>query len=129
MSVSRLLIAAAIAALLSTPALAETPAEAATHMPPPADTGMGMGGHGGGMRHFLSDNERMMFMVDMHKAVAGMTDDQKQAYRQQQATAEFQHALHPYQRHELQIVEHCLMRNLKQLRGAVDHEKQRGNDA
>ena len=86
MSFSRIVFAAATAALLATSATAESPAEAATHMPPPLDGGMGMGGHGGGMglRKILTDDERMMFMVDMHKAVAGMTDEQKQAYREQQ---------------------------------------------
>jgi hypothetical protein len=83
MFLSRILLATATAALLATSAYAETPAEAATHMPPPAENGAGMGGHGG-LHRFLSDNQRMMFMVDMHKATASMTDDQKQAYREQQ---------------------------------------------
>ena len=82
MSLSRLLFATATVALLSTPVFAETPAEAATHMPPPADTGMGRGGHGM-MRGMFTPEERMMMFVDGFKATAGMTDDQKKAYRDQ----------------------------------------------
>ena len=42
---------------------------------------------GGGRGHFfsfLTPEERMMMFVQMHQATASMTDDQKQAYRQQQ---------------------------------------------
>jgi hypothetical protein len=42
---------------------------------------------GGGHPHvfsFLTPEERMMMFVQMHEATASMTDDQKQAYRQQQ---------------------------------------------
>ena len=41
----------------------------------------------GGHPHFfsfLTPEERMMMFVQMHQATANMTDDQKQAYRQQQ---------------------------------------------
>ena len=42
-------------------------------------------GHGM-MRGMFTPEERMMLFADMSKATAGMTDDQKQAYRQQQRT-------------------------------------------
>ena len=81
MSLSRLLFAAATVTLLSTSAFAETPAEAATHMPPPADTGMGMGGHGM-MRGMFTPEERMMLFADRAKTAAGMSEDQRKADRQ-----------------------------------------------
>jgi hypothetical protein len=43
--------------------------------------------NGGARPHlfgFLTPEERMMMFVQMHQATANMTDDQKQAYRQQQ---------------------------------------------
>jgi GH25 family lysozyme M1 (1,4-beta-N-acetylmuramidase) len=39
-----------------------------------------MGGHGM-MRGMFTQEERMMMFVDSFKATAGMTDDQKHAYR------------------------------------------------
>ena len=82
MSFSRILLAAAAVACLAGGASAQTPAENAAGAPPPAEGGMG-GGHGM-MRGMFTPEERMMLMADMHKATANMTDDQKQAYRQQQ---------------------------------------------
>src|SRR5882724_10927515 len=41
-----------------------------------------MGGHGM-MRGLFTPEERMMLFVDGFKATAGMTDDQKKAYRDQ----------------------------------------------
>ena len=84
MVLSRILIAAAAAILLATSAVAETPAEAATHMPAPVDTGIGLRGHGGGWRQLLTDNERMMLRFGSRREIAGMTADQKHAYRKQQ---------------------------------------------
>ena len=80
MSLSKLTLAAVAASLLATAAYADsTPAS-----PPPGGGGM-MGGHGGGMmRGMFTPEERMMLFVDSAKATAGMTDDQKHAYRQQQ---------------------------------------------
>jgi Spy/CpxP family protein refolding chaperone len=82
MSFSRFLLTAVAVACLAGSAFAQTPAENATQSPPPAGGGMG-GGHGM-MRGMFTPEERMMLMADMHKATASMTDDQKQAYRQQQ---------------------------------------------
>ena len=82
MPFTRILLAAAAVACLAGSASAQTPAENAANSPPPATGGMG-GGHGM-MRGMFTPEERMMLMEDMHKATANMTDDQKQAYRQQQ---------------------------------------------
>lgn len=72
MLLSKLLVAAATASLLATAALAEPPAAPAA--------GTMMGGHGA-MRGMFTPEERMMMFVDGFKATAGMTDDQKKAYR------------------------------------------------
>jgi hypothetical protein len=77
MSFSRLSLVAIAAALLGTAALADS-------APPASPPAMGPG-HGM-MRGMLSDEERMVLFADMFKATAGMTDDQKHAYRQQQRT-------------------------------------------
>jgi hypothetical protein len=82
MPFTRILLAAAAVACLAGSASAQTPAENAANSPPP--TGGGMGGGHGMMHGMFSPEERMMLMEDMHKATANMTDDQKQAYRQQQ---------------------------------------------
>ncbi|MBS0472119.1 MAG: hypothetical protein JSR60_13680 [Proteobacteria bacterium] len=68
----------ALAALLlsATPVLAD---------PPPAGGGM-MGGHGSAMHGMFTPEERMMMFVDGMKATAGMTDDQKKAYRDKRRT-------------------------------------------
>ena len=86
MILSRILLAAAAVTLLATSAVAETPAEAATHMPAPVDSGIGLGGHGhgGGWHRLLTDNERMMLRFGSRHELAGMTTDQKKAYRKQQ---------------------------------------------
>lgn len=42
------------------------------------------GGEHHGLFRMLSPEQRMMLFVQMHKETAGMTDDQKQAYREQQ---------------------------------------------
>ena len=46
--------------------------------------GTGLGGHGGGWRHLLTDNERMMLRFGSRQELARMTPDQKHAYHKQQ---------------------------------------------
>jgi len=75
MSFSRLSSVAIAAVLLGSAALADS-------TPPANPPAMGRG-HGM-MRGMLSDEERTMLFADMFKATAGMTDDQKHAYRQEQ---------------------------------------------
>jgi hypothetical protein len=71
MSPSKFAFAVLAASLLVTPVLAaDAPAGA------PAGHGM--------MRGMFTPEERMMLMSDAFKATAGMTDDQRHAYRQQQ---------------------------------------------
>jgi len=71
MSLSKLAFAALAASLLATPVLA---ADAPADSPP---------GHG--MMHgMFTPEERMMLMSDAFKATAGMTDEQRHSYRQQQ---------------------------------------------
>jgi hypothetical protein len=71
MSPSKLAFAALAASLLVTPVLA---ADAPAGAPP---------GHG--MMHgMFTPEERMMLMSDAFTATAGMTDEQRHAYRQQQ---------------------------------------------
>jgi len=77
MSFTKFALAAIAASLLSASALAD-------NAPPATPPAMGAG-HGM-MRGLLTPEERMMLFADMFKATAGMTDDQKQAYRQQQRT-------------------------------------------
>jgi len=79
MSFSRLATLAFAATLLGSAA-----AYADSTSPPPGGGTMMMGGHGGGMRGMFTPEERMMWFTDGAKATAGMTDDQKHAYRQQQ---------------------------------------------
>ena len=64
---SRFLLAAGAALLLATSAFAQD-----------------AGSHGGGMHGVFSPEERMMLFADAAKATAGMTDDQRHAYREQQ---------------------------------------------
>ena len=72
MTISRFLLAAGAALMLTTSAFAQgAPAQ-----------GGGMGG--GGMHGMFSPEERMVWFADAQKATAGMTDDQRHAYRQQQ---------------------------------------------
>ena len=78
MSFSRLATLAFAATLLGSAA-----AYADSTSPPPGGGTMMMGGHGGGMRGMFTPEERMMWFTDGAKATAGMTDDQKHAYRQQ----------------------------------------------
>ena len=71
MSPSKFAFAAIAASLLVTPVVA---ADAPAGAPP---------GHG--MMHgMFTPEERMMLMSDAFKATAGMTDEQRHAYRQQQ---------------------------------------------
>lgn len=79
MSVTRFAtLTLAVALLGATAAYADsTPAS------PPPGGGMMMSGHGG-MHGMFTPEERMMLFADGLKATAGMTDDQKHAYRQQQ---------------------------------------------
>ncbi|MEJ0041707.1 MAG: hypothetical protein WDM81_05625 [Rhizomicrobium sp.] len=78
MSVSRLAVLSLAVSLLG------TAAAYADGTPPPAGGGMMMSGHGGMMHGMFTPEERMMLFADGAKATAGMTDDQKHAYRQQQ---------------------------------------------
>ncbi|MEI9993399.1 MAG: hypothetical protein WDM91_02295 [Rhizomicrobium sp.] len=72
MTLSRFLLAAGAALLLSTSAFAQ-------------DAPAGPGSHGGMMMHgMFTPEERMMMFSDGFKATSGMTDDQRHAYRQQQ---------------------------------------------
>ncbi len=60
-------------------------ADGALAQSPPAQTQDQNGG--GGHPHFfsfLTPEERMMMFVQMHQATAGMSDDQRHAYREQQ---------------------------------------------
>jgi hypothetical protein len=77
MSFLRFTLAAIAASLLSSAVLADNA--------PPA-TAPAMGAGHGMMRGMFTPEERMMLFADMSKATAGMTDEQKQAYRQQQRT-------------------------------------------
>jgi len=77
MSFSRLSSVAIAAVFLGSAALADSTPPA---NPPAMGPGHGM------MRGMFSDEERTMLFADMFKATAGMTDDQKHAYRQQQRT-------------------------------------------
>ncbi len=74
MNLPRLALTAAL--LLSSAAFVET----ALAADPPAAGAMG---GGSGMRGYFSSEERMMLFADSAKATAGMTDDQKKAYRDQ----------------------------------------------
>src|SRR5579871_5560613 len=77
MSLSKIVFATIAASFISSAALADS----APASSPPA---MGaMGGHGM-MRGMFTPEERMMLFADMFKATAGMTDDQKHAYRHEQ---------------------------------------------
>ena len=81
MSFSRVLLAAATASLLAT----SLPGGAAFAADPaPSAPAMQAGGGHGMMRGMLTLDERMMWMADAFKATAGMTEDQRHAYRQQQ---------------------------------------------
>ena len=74
MSLSKIVLTTFVAAFLSSAAYADS----ASASNPPA-TGA-MGGHG--MMHgIFTDEERMVLFADTSKATAGMTDDQKHAYR------------------------------------------------
>jgi len=75
MSLSRLTLSAVAASFVATAALAEGTST------PPASTS---GGDHHMMRGMFTREERMMLFADMFKATAGMTDDQKKEYRQQQ---------------------------------------------
>jgi|SRR5579862_5815107 len=76
MSLSRLALAAVTASFLASPALAENPSA-----PPASSTG---GDNHMMMHGMFTREERMMLFADMHKATAGMSDDQKRDYRQQE---------------------------------------------
>jgi hypothetical protein len=73
MSLSRLAFLAVAASLLGSAAYAD----------PPPPGGTMSGGHGM-MRGMFTPEERMMWFADSMKATAGMSDDQRHAYRQQQ---------------------------------------------
>ncbi len=75
MSFSKITLAAVAASFLATAAYADSTT-------PPPGGGM-MGGHG--MMHgMFTPEERAMWFADAMKATAGMTEDQRHAYRQQQ---------------------------------------------
>ena len=65
------------ASLLGSAVLADTTPPAA---PPATGAGHGM------MHGIFTQAERMMLLAEMFKATAGMTDDQKHAYRDEQQT-------------------------------------------
>ena len=77
MSLSKIVLAAIAASFIGSAALADsTPASS-----PPATGAM----EGHGMMHgMFTQEERMMLFADTSKATAGMTDDQKHAYRHEQ---------------------------------------------
>jgi hypothetical protein len=75
MSYSRLSMAAIAASLLACQASADS-----VPSPPPAADG----GRGSAMHSAFTREERMMLFADFFKATAAMTDDQKQAYREQE---------------------------------------------
>ena len=74
MSPSKIVLATIVASFLSSAACAEStsPANPST---------MGAEGGHGMMRGMFTQEERMMLFADMSKATAGMSDDQKHAYR------------------------------------------------
>jgi len=74
MSLSKLALAAVAASLIGS---------AAAYADPPPQGGAMMGHHGG-MHGMFTPEERMMLFVDAAKATAGMTDDQRHAWREQQ---------------------------------------------
>jgi len=75
MSLSRLTLSAVAGLFAVTGALAND-----TSAPPASATG----GDHHMMRGMFTREERMMLFADMFKATAGMTDDQKREYREQQ---------------------------------------------
>jgi Spy/CpxP family protein refolding chaperone len=76
MTPSRLTLVIVAAAFLATPALAVD-----ASAPPDSATG---GDHHMMMHGMFTREERMMLFADMFKATAGMSDDLKKDYRQQQ---------------------------------------------
>jgi hypothetical protein len=74
MSFSRLTLSAIASFFVATAALADDASA------PPASGGE----HHSMMRGMFTPEERVMIFADMFKATAGMTDDQKREYRQQQ---------------------------------------------
>lgn len=76
MSFSQLAWAAVAASFLAIPVLAENPSTL-----PASATG---GDQHMMMHGMFTREERMMLFADMHKATAGMSDDQKRDYRQQE---------------------------------------------
>jgi len=77
MSLSKIVLTTLVATFLSSAAYAEsTPAST-----PPATAAMGAEGGHGMMHGMFTQEERMVLFADMSKATAGMTDDQKHAYR------------------------------------------------
>ncbi len=77
MSLSKIVLTTFVATFLSSAAYAEsTPAS----NPPAVGAMSAMGGHGV-MHGMFTQEERMVLFADMSNATAGMTDDQKHAYR------------------------------------------------
>ncbi|HEY4942005.1 MAG TPA: hypothetical protein VII56_11320 [Rhizomicrobium sp.] len=74
MSLSKFAFAALAASCLTTSVYA-------ADTPPAANPPAMMGAGHGAMRGMFTQEERMMMMADSFKATAGMTDDQKHAYR------------------------------------------------
>jgi hypothetical protein len=75
MALSRLTLAALAISLFAFPALGDDTST------PTSSSG---GDHHMMMRGMFTREERMMLFADMRKATAGMSDDQKRDYRQQQ---------------------------------------------
>ena len=78
MNTSRILMAAAAVAFLTTAAFAQAPSAEQVSVPPGASGKMH---HGKMAALFNSPDEFMMFRVQLHDATRGMAKDQKRAYR------------------------------------------------
>ena len=74
MLLSRVILPALAASFLATASFA---ADIPPAPPPHSD-------HDGGFMHFLTADEHMMLFAETHKDTAGMTDDQRHAYREAQ---------------------------------------------
>jgi Spy/CpxP family protein refolding chaperone len=75
MPVSRIILAALATGFLATAALADD-----SNAPPPASQGDHH--HGGGMHAMFSPQQMAMFMIQQRGDTAGMSQDQRKAYRQ-----------------------------------------------
>jgi len=74
MSLSRVILPVFAVSFLATASFAADRPPA----PPPH------GDHGGGFMHLLTPDQRTMMFAETHRFTAGMTDDQRHAYREAQ---------------------------------------------